>query len=336
MVPAFVSCDGRSLSAQVAVSVACHLAATAGSPVTLLRVIETGGASLHDSKALVEGLRAIEFEGEPTVAAFRLDKAMSDLGTRGHALVLDLPWSFLSEPALRGRSNVIPIVPVGNSMIEVAMVERSLARLSDKEMRSDGDSTHRRRPHVLLCGAAGDRHDGRSLFPELRLPTLPVSMPRFRGVELDRIARLEPSTAASRRIEAVLAALREIFEAKKLERHPERSTEPNDVSGEPATKVAETLRSLADDLEDYAVGLFPTSGEIEGAPVIDDWTPTLRARPAVAGVVSGHPLLPPGRRKITSEAFVTDGASYVRTCSRLYRLGRPGRLKPDASDKEEP
>jgi hypothetical protein len=87
------------------------------------------------------------------------------------------------------------------------------------------------------------------------------------------------------------------------------------------------LRALADDLE--AMTVFVPRKELEGAPLISNWRPVLRPRPALHGWTRGHPLLG-DREAVTSEVYAIDReAGWVRTLSRFYALGAP------ASDDQE-
>jgi hypothetical protein len=83
-------------------------------------------------------------------------------------------------------------------------------------------------------------------------------------------------------------------------------------------------QSLADDLRRLAAGDLPTAEDLACAPVITDWSVTLRPESCLVGVISGHPtigLMRPGR---TSGIFAMDAVNcaWVRTWSRYYKLGR--------------
>jgi hypothetical protein len=81
-------------------------------------------------------------------------------------------------------------------------------------------------------------------------------------------------------------------------------------------------KSLAEDLARLAVGQQPTAGDLSAAPIIDDWTIADRQESALAGLISGHPVL--GTRPgITSSVFALDlDHGWARTWSRWYRLGK--------------
>jgi hypothetical protein len=82
------------------------------------------------------------------------------------------------------------------------------------------------------------------------------------------------------------------------------------------------LESLLTHLKHLANGKFPSSKDLDAAPVIDDFRLALRPAPCIDGRFIGHPELR-GRRSVTSEVWVLALESgWVRTYSRLYRLGR--------------
>jgi hypothetical protein len=80
----------------------------------------------------------------------------------------------------------------------------------------------------------------------------------------------------------------------------------------------------------------PSPGELAEAPLIEDWSledvGDEDNMPAVIGVVSGHDFVPDGGPLVAGEAFAMDPAmTWVRTLSRLYRLGTP---EAEGSDDE--
>jgi hypothetical protein len=88
--------------------------------------------------------------------------------------------------------------------------------------------------------------------------------------------------------------------------------------GDPAVTIA-SLRLLADDLE--RMSMFEPRAELDDAPLLEKWCVQRRPVIALAGLVSGHPLL--GNRPVmTSELFAIDRKErWARTFSRFYRLG---------------
>ncbi|MCE7028096.1 DUF6634 family protein [Jiella avicenniae] len=82
-----------------------------------------------------------------------------------------------------------------------------------------------------------------------------------------------------------------------------------------------TLQNLVDDLHRYAAERGPTPEELAAAPLISDVV--LVADPVavrLAGIVTGHPLVGPGRA-VTSRIYAIDPqARWVRSYSRLWRV----------------
>ncbi len=82
----------------------------------------------------------------------------------------------------------------------------------------------------------------------------------------------------------------------------------------------------------------PTEAELAEAPLIEGWS-LLDADdeddlPAIVGIVSGHPydFVADGSLHVGAECFAMDPAmTWVRTLSRLYRLGTPA----ERSDADE-
>ena len=102
------------------------------------------------------------------------------------------------------------------------------------------------------------------------------------------------------------------------------------VIGNDPREIARQARRLADALDRIALNNEPSPVDLADAPILDGWRKVARLAPALAGVVSGHPLIREGRSSITSEVFAMDGGGrWARTWSRFYRLGFPridGRL----------
>ena len=72
----------------------------------------------------------------------------------------------------------------------------------------------------------------------------------------------------------------------------------------------------------------PTPEELAAAPLLEVWSledvDDEDDLPAVIGYVHGHEFAPDGSPLIADEAFAMDpDLRWVRTLSRLYRLGRP-------------
>jgi hypothetical protein len=78
----------------------------------------------------------------------------------------------------------------------------------------------------------------------------------------------------------------------------------------------------------------PTPEELAEAPLLDVWSledvDDEDDLPAVIGRVHGHDFAPDGSPMIAGEAFAMDPElAWVRTMSRLYRLGRPEKVGGD-------
>ena len=84
------------------------------------------------------------------------------------------------------------------------------------------------------------------------------------------------------------------------------------------------LEALAADLRAYAEGRLPTEAELAAAPLLSHWYPTPDGSAArLAGLVEGHPQVGPGGC-ITSRIHAVDRSyGWMRSYSRLWRLGPP-------------
>lgn len=84
----------------------------------------------------------------------------------------------------------------------------------------------------------------------------------------------------------------------------------------------ETLRTLADDMERLLRGEAPAAELLLRAPCLDRWTVANAASPVLVGTVAGHPSLGPGPIVTSMVWRIDETASWARTTSRFYRLGR--------------
>ncbi|WP_193175442.1 DUF6634 family protein [Oricola nitratireducens] len=87
----------------------------------------------------------------------------------------------------------------------------------------------------------------------------------------------------------------------------------------------ERLSALVADMDAISRGLLPEE-LVEGeAPLLDRWMVASRIIPCLAGLSTGHPLLPGDNRMIgTSDLWLmSEDRTWARTLSRWYRLGRP-------------
>ena len=88
----------------------------------------------------------------------------------------------------------------------------------------------------------------------------------------------------------------------------------------------ERMTSLIADLTWIATGWAPEPLMLEDSPLLEQWhwnTYPESADPALAGIVTGHPIRGGGTTIETPPvlAFGVSG-NWVRTASRLYRLGK--------------
>ncbi len=70
-------------------------------------------------------------------------------------------------------------------------------------------------------------------------------------------------------------------------------------------------------------GFVPGDDELAGAPLISHWVvePVSGNLVRLFGEVSEHPLLPDGWSRTSAVLAADEGAGWVRTVSRYYRLG---------------
>lgn len=87
----------------------------------------------------------------------------------------------------------------------------------------------------------------------------------------------------------------------------------------------ERLAALVADVERIHRGVPPEAMAGEDAPILDRWILAGRMVPCLAGLSTGHPLLPGTSRPIgTSDLWLlSKDYGWARTLSRWYRLGRP-------------
>ena len=86
----------------------------------------------------------------------------------------------------------------------------------------------------------------------------------------------------------------------------------------------ETLETLVADLRAYADGRMPSASDLRVAPLISHWHPVRdRSSCRLAGEITGHPLVGPGPG-ISSRIYAVDREHrWIRSYSRLWRLGPP-------------
>lgn len=95
--------------------------------------------------------------------------------------------------------------------------------------------------------------------------------------------------------------------------------------GHDPVEIIRRARLLADDVGRLLAEGRPSDNDLGAAPILDHWGVVARARPALAGLTTGHPVLRDHRPIITSDLIALDAdAGWARTASRFYRLNRPG------------
>jgi hypothetical protein len=96
------------------------------------------------------------------------------------------------------------------------------------------------------------------------------------------------------------------------------------LGSEYETEVNRLARLLAD-MEGIRQGIPPDRLAGGDAPILDRWMLGLKTAPYLAGLSTGHPLLPGQNRMIGTSAvwMMSEDRTWARTLSRWYRLGRP-------------
>lgn len=93
--------------------------------------------------------------------------------------------------------------------------------------------------------------------------------------------------------------------------------------------LVDKLALLRTDLRNLDRGQLPSAAALANAPYMTNWRVMLDLRACLYGDVTGHPILSDGRHVMTSELIVdARSLGWMRTASRLYRLGRP--MSPEA------
>lgn len=309
---AFFGVDGRSLASHLAILLA---RSSRDEGIDLIRVTRPGEAILPRDVRIDEPARVVELQLPAAATSVPLDEALSGTLAAGRKAVLDLPAESLSDPALSARRDVERIVPVAGSRLDLRAVAAAF-----------GPHSEGVRPAWLLAagGRGGNGHRigldeairrERPSVPPGKVHLLSLPLPRFTSAELDGIVEGDVGDRAERFADALRTRLGGPGDD---ERGPaDGRPRPGDLRS-----TAGRLRDLADQLDAFEEGGEPNEAELAAAPLLEDWRPTSRTTVALSGRVSGHPSRPTGAIK-TSELFATDGMTFARTFSRLYRLGRP-------------
>lgn len=327
--PAFFALDGRSLSAHAAILVA-HALSSTGVPAVRIRLTRPGEPNPFTDRRIDEVSPLVEIELDKANASTAVDAALAEVLASGRKAVLDLPIASLKDEALRNRPDVCPIVPVGPSPLDAGTARMALAlgMLGRRDAPADRDLS--RLPWLLPCnrsGGAAGVADFRGQFvdgsgrPSMRV--LPVALPVLSLRELRQIWEGRPSAFSMRHAIMVAIALRNGLEPTGNGgggKDARPAPAPLPALGDDRSD-ADRLRDLAEDMQSYEDGLDPDPADIVKAPVLRNWAFSARRVRAIRGEVYGHPSISNGRLSMTSEVFYTDGRTFARTFSRLYRLG---------------
>lgn len=314
MTPAFFGRDGRSLSTRVA-TLTAMAGANAGENTTLIRVAGVAEPSPFGGKTIAARLRIVETAISPGETSVVVDDLLTTELLAGRSVVLDMPGNALVEPGLSGRLDIMRVVPIGPCKIDFQLTSLSMR---DHSAVRTGDSSEPVR--YLSCGLApgissdeggrlgnagraSDRVGDRWL--DIGIPDLP---PR----EWDAVMRGTPSAGVVALGQTLLREVRGL-----------PPTVSQDKSSGEVEIMTARLWALAMDVQALERGYLPDPDDLARAPIIHDWGHVLRPASALTGRFEGHPYIRDGARSVTSEVFHTDGRTYARTLSRLYRLGPP-------------
>ncbi|CAN7372993.1 DUF6634 family protein [Devosia sp. LjRoot3] len=104
-----------------------------------------------------------------------------------------------------------------------------------------------------------------------------------------------------------------------------------DFLGYDPLATADQLARAAYDLAELAAGHPPDPLSMSEAPLLRRWGAIRAARPALTGVIYGHPELEDGKTVVTSGLLaINRQAGWARTHSRFYLLGAASLFGLDA------
>lgn len=295
------------------------------------------GGLVQDHVAVVEATAA-----GPDHAGVDVDLAVSIMLGEGRTVILDMPVTLLADAALRERI-AVPVLAVGPTDLEVrlaraALGDPALMTIAERVASTSemGDTTELPSPPWILgVERSGGWRDAEILAREMRggdegrdgpawpHRVLPLVLPTLSREEVSSLSTGWPLPRADQAAHRLGVALR----AAARDPHAAGLTLAEVADGMRAQADGRwtpgRLYDLADDLVGIAAGSRPTPEDLAAAPILEDWAPSVRVVRSVAGRVHGHPGYPAAHAINTSEAYATDGATWVRTYSRWYRLGQP-------------
>ncbi|KAA2235874.1 DUF6634 family protein [Salinarimonas soli] len=337
--PAFLGAGGRSYASQAAIIAACDPEIGAS---VIVRVTVPGEPRL-DLGGLLPGHVAFvpATAAAPSVAGVDVDLALSATLGKSRNVVLDLPITLLADHGLRERIST-PVLTVGPSNLDMRLAravlrDPGLMTTTERTTLVDGNGRDLPSPPWILgMGRSGGWRDAEILARELRAAdddevgpawpqrVLPVVLPELSREEIESLATGWPLPRADQACHRLGVVLRAVARDPYA---PGLTLSDVAEAGLPAQAddrwTPGRLYDLADDLVGIAADSRPTPDDLAAAPILENWSPALRAVRSISGEVHGHPSYRPGAVINSSEVYASDGATWVRTYSRWYRLGRP-------------
>ena len=354
MLYAFYGADGRSAATHAALA-AAHALTTAARPATLLRITERGQGLARIPETMPEALCVVEAEPGDLVTFDDPEDLIRQAQATARDVVLDLPLSWLPYRSLR-EAAALSVVVVGPGAMEERLAAFALGQCGEQVIsgRAAADQASGVGPEpgsaapvwLLGAGRAGGGPDAtrfeQTMRPLLRRAGagdgcrfLPVALPAPTRSETHAVAAGHPLAGTVRQGMLLLAAIEVAAQdpfvasldsgrfARALGLDPDLPITPDE------RRLCDRLRDLADALEALEQG-GPAPEEMARAPLMESWSFLSGRTRVLAGVSFGHPTIASGRPTLTSDVFATDGRTWARTLSRLYRLGTPAEATPAA------
>lgn len=328
----FHGVDGRAAATHAALTTGFALAIS-GRPAIVLRIAGPNDGVARLPRTMPEGLTFVERTASAHgFSADDLGDMLGDGDPQACDVVLDLPLHLVNDSDLSALAD-LSILVVGPGALEERLAASAIDRLNYEGLRQ---------PFWLLgCGRSGGGPDAkrfersmRSLLgckahdPSVRCSFLPVTLAAPSRSEADALADGCPQPKTVRQGVLLLAAV----EVAASNPHAARLDQDAFVEalglGERTLvsadqrRLSERLRDLADDLETLEEG-GPSPEDLDDAPVMRGWSFQVGRTRVIAGHVVDHPTIPSGRAALTSDVYATDGRTWARTLSRLYKLDSP-------------